>query len=280
MILSKSIKTAQAAALKAKKQNKRIGFVPTMGALHQGHFSLIRRARKENDFVAVSIFVNPIQFSPSEDLKKYPRTFKTDYSACKKLGVDLIFYPSVLEMYPKGFKTFVQVNGLSDCLCGKARPGHFKGVTTVVSKLLNIIRPDCLYLGQKDAQQAVIIKKMIEDLNMPVRVMVMPTVREKNGLALSSRNKYLNEKERADALVLWHSLKKARAMIKLRKLNSADIIKEMKKIINCKNCAKIDYIQVVDLENLSPIKRIVPNSMIALAVRIGKTRLIDNSIVK
>jgi len=257
-----------------------IGFVPTMGALHQGHLSLIRRCRKENDFTVVSIFVNPIQFGPKEDFRKYPRNLKQDAQACKKEGADIIFYPYPNRMYPSPYRTTIHVDSLSEVLCGQARPGHFRGVATVVTKLFNIINPDRAYFGQKDAQQAMLIKKMVEDLNVPVKIKIVPTVREKDGLAMSSRNAYLNAKERKDAPVLYKALSVARQLATRGESDASKIIKSIKNIIQKKKRAKIDYISVVDLQNLKPLNKIKDNTLIALAVWLGPTRLIDNTIVK
>ncbi|MDD5561861.1 MAG: pantoate--beta-alanine ligase [Candidatus Omnitrophica bacterium] len=268
-----------AMAAKAKQLKKSIGFVPTMGALHAGHFSLVKRARRENDIVIVSIFVNPTQFGPGEDLKKYPRCLKKDADSCRKLGVDFIFLPDKDNMYPKGYSTFVNVEVLSGLLCGLRRPGHFRGVATVVAKLLNIVQPDTLYLGQKDAQQAVIISRMVKDLNFPVKVKVMPIVRQKDGLALSSRNAYLNEKERSSALVLSKALRLAEAMVSCGQRNAGRIISRMRQLIENNKQAKIDYIAIVDQEELREVKKIKPGSLIALAVTIGKNRLIDNTVI-
>jgi len=248
--------------------------------LHQGHLSLIRQARKENDFTVVSIFVNPAQFGPKEDFKKYPRILKKDALLCKKSGVDIIFYPEVKAMYPDNYKTYVSVEDLSSCLCGKSRPGHFRGVATIVSKLFNIIQPDTAYFGQKDAQQAGIIKKMVCDLNMPVKIKVMPTIREKDGLALSSRNVYLNKNERQDALVLFKALNLASSLIKNGLRDTNRIMYRVSETIKKKRTAKIDYISIVSLEDLKPIKKISESCLIALAVWIGKTRLIDNVIIE
>ncbi|OGX14917.1 MAG: pantoate--beta-alanine ligase [Omnitrophica WOR_2 bacterium RBG_13_41_10] len=264
---------------KIKMQHKTIGLVPTMGALHEGHLSLIRRARKDNDYVVVSIFVNPTQFSPKEDLKKYPRPLKQDMRLCKKEGVDIIFYPSVEMMYPKDYKTYIKVSKLDEVLCGKFRPGHFQGVTTVVAKLFNIVSADNAYFGQKDAQQAIIIQKMVIDLNIPVRIKITPTVREKDGLAMSSRNAYLNQKERKEAVVLYQALKLAGRLIKQGNKNSADIIKRMQYLILTKKSAKIQYLAIVDTQDLRLVSRIKEKILIALAVSIGKTRLIDNITV-
>jgi len=267
------------ATAKVKLFKRRIGFIPTMGALHAGHFSLINQARKENDIVVVSIFVNPAQFGPGEDLKKYPRSLKKDIESCRKLGVDLLFLPDKNDMYPEGYSTFINVDNLSDVLCGASRPGHFRGVSTVVAKLLNIVRPDVLYLGQKDAQQAIIISRMIKDLNYSVKVKVMPTVRHEDGLALSSRNAYLSKNERAAAVVLFKALQLAEFLIGNGQRNSSRIISRMRQLIEKNKLARIDYIAIVEPEQLKEIKRVEPGCLVVLAVKIGKTRLIDNTII-
>lgn len=259
-------------------KKKSVGFVPTMGALHAGHLSLIRQASKENDIVVVSVFVNPAQFGPKEDLKKYPRPVKKDLALCRKSGVDFVFLPGDKIMYPQDYSTFVNVEELSNKLCGKSRPGHFRGVATVVAKLINIVCPDVIYLGQKDAQQAIIISRMIKDLNFWVKVKVMPTIREKDGLALSSRNIYLNKGQRLDAVVLSKALSLAKSMIAGGQRDSARIINRMKKLIARKKQVKIEYISIVDLEKLENIKEINQSCLIALAAKIGKTRLVDNLI--
>ncbi len=263
----------------AHLHKKSIGFVPTMGALHEGHLHLIRQARKDNALVIVSIFVNPVQFGPSEDFKKYPRNLKADSELCRKEGVDAIFYPALGQMYPNGYKTYVTVEGLSDCLCGKFRPGHFRGVLTVVNKLFNIACPDSAYFGWKDAQQAILIDRMAKDLNMPVKVKIMPTVRGKDGLAISSRNIYLSPQEREDAVVLRRALNLARDSIGRGDTSSRDIIRKMKQLISAKKSAKIQYISIVDMDNLKPVNRVKGKSLVALAVYFGKTRLIDNIII-
>jgi len=264
---------------KIRKLKRSIGFVPTMGALHAGHLSLINKARKENDIVVVSIFVNPVQFGPGEDFKKYPRSLKRDIEFCRRMGVDFVFLPNKNDMYPQGYSTFVNVENLSDVLCGVNRPGHFRGVATVVAKLLNIIHPDILYLGQKDAQQAVIISRMIKDLNFSVKVKILPTIRQKDGLALSSRNAYLSKKERSGAVVLFKALQLAEVLISSGQRNSNRIISRMKQLIEKNKLAKIDYIAIVDQSQLKEIKKVEPGCLICLAVRIGKTRLIDNIVV-
>lgn len=279
MRLIRTIKSLTKAVLDLKSDHKTIGFVPTMGALHRGHLSLIRRARRENDSVVVSIFVNPIQFGPKEDLKKYPRDLKRDASLCKKEGVDIIFHPKAGGLYPGDFKTYVEVSGLSEVLCGTVRPGHFKGVATVVAKLFNLVRPDAAYFGQKDAQQSIVIKKMVRDLNMPVKVKVLPIVREKDGLAMSSRNLYLNKEERKDAVVLSRALALAKSLIRSGVKDARKITGRIKKLIQTKKRAKIDYVSIVEPGDLTPIRKVSGSCLIALAVRIGKTRLIDNVVV-
>ncbi len=264
---------------KMRLERKKIGFVPTMGALHEGHISLIKEARRENDIVVVSIFVNPIQFGPKEDLKRYPCPINKDSLLCKKEGVDFIFHPDGNLMYPEGFRTRVVVEGISDILCGKYRPGHFKGVATVVLKLFNIVNPDVAYFGQKDAQQAAIIKRMALDLNIRVKIKTMPIVREKTGLALSSRNIYLNGQEKADALVLFQSLNLAKSLINKGIRDADKIINIMRQLIQKKDTAQIDYIAIVDIDSLEHIKKITGNCLIVLAVWIGKTRLIDNILI-
>jgi pantoate--beta-alanine ligase len=250
-----------------------------MGALHKGHLSLIRQARKENDAVIISIFVNPAQFGPKDDFKKYPRSLKQDVVLCKKEGADIVFLPGVNSMYPENYKTYICVEDLSDYLCGKFRPGHFKGVATVVTKLFNIVNPDTAYFGQKDAQQSIIINKMVQDLNMPVKIKVMPTIREADGLAMSSRNVYLSQNERKDAAVLYQALIAARKLIRQGKLDSSKIIHKLRQLINTKKSAKIQYIAVVDPSTLRALSRIKGKTLVALAVWIGKARLIDNVIV-
>ncbi|MFA5199884.1 MAG: pantoate--beta-alanine ligase [Candidatus Omnitrophota bacterium] len=260
-------------------ERKSIGFVPTMGALHLGHLSLIKKAAEDNEIVVVSIFVNPTQFGPKEDLKKYPRPLKKDIELCRRSGVDFVFLPDNKTIYPYGYSTFVKVEGLSDLLCGVSRPGHFRGVSTIVAKLLNIVGPDIIYLGQKDAQQAIIIKRMVRDLNFPVKVKIMPTVRLADGLAISSRNAYLTREQKNEAAVLSRSLSLARSLVRAGARDNSRILGRMKRLIGKKKQARIDYIEIVDLENLEKIKKIDRNCLIALAVKFGNTRLIDNTII-
>lgn len=262
-----------------KQRGRIIGFVPTMGALHEGHLSLIRQARKECDCVVVSIFVNPAQFGPRDDFRKYPRNLKADAKMCRRERVNIIFYPDAKQMYPANYKTYVNVDELSDGLCGKFRPGHFKGVATVVTKLFHIVSPDIAYFGQKDAQQAVIIKRLVQDLNIPLQIRVMPTVRDADGLAMSSRNAYLSPEERKDAAVLSLALNLARDMIRAGEVDALEIIKKMWQLINKKKALQVQYISIVDLKDLKPVFKIKDTVLIALAVRAGKARLIDNIIV-
>ena len=259
-------------------KNQSIGFVPTMGALHDGHLSLIRKSRRENDITIVSIFVNPKQFGPREDHSTYPRLEIKDILLAKKEKVDIIFYPSEEEMYPTSFLTSVRVDQLTDVLCGPSRPGHFQGVATIVGKLLNIVTPDVLYLGQKDAQQAAVLKRMVTDLNFPVSIKVCPIVREADGLAMSSRNSYLTSRQRAEAPVLYQSLKKAKRKVLTGERSPTKIINLIRNQIKKQSSGRIDYIACTDANSLIPLKRIKGRVMISLAVTIGRTRLIDNIV--
>ncbi len=262
-----------------KQKQKSIGFVPTMGFLHEGHLSLIRRARKDTDCVVVSIFVNPIQFGPKEDFKKYPRDLKRDLGLCRKCGVDIAFTTKTKSMYPDGFSTFVNVENLTDRLCGASRPGHFRGVTTVVTKLFNIVKPDIAYFGQKDAQQTIIIKRMVEDLNMPIKIKMMPVVREKDGLAMSSRNIYLSPEERRQALSIYKSLRLARNLHRKGERDSKKIIRKMRSVINRQKKVKVDYVSIADLSKLENVNKVSRKILVAIAVKIGSTRLIDSTIL-
>lgn len=262
-----------------KGQGKTIGFVPTMGCLHEGHLSLIRKARKDTDCVVVSIFVNPIQFGPSEDLRQYPRDLRRDLKLCRRNGADIVFFPTAKMMYPDRFSTYVNVKGFTGSLCGASRRGHFRGVTTVVAKLFNIVSPDIAYFGQKDAQQAIIIKKMVEDLNIPAKIKVLSIVREKDGLAMSSRNTYLSPLQRRQALSLYKALKLAQALHRKGERDSNKIIKGMRSLIRKERDARIDYISIVDTKRLKDLNRISEVALVAVAVRIGRIRLIDNMIL-
>jgi pantoate--beta-alanine ligase len=271
-----NIKQMQNISEQLRKEGKRIGFVPTMGALHDGHLSLMRQARLDNDVVVISIFVNPIQFVQGEDYDTYPRNFSKDEELAKKVGVDIIFYPEVNEMYPEKLLTFVDVEKLTEGLCGRFRPGHFKGVTTVVAKLFNIVKPHIAYFGQKDYQQAIVIKRMIEDLNFDLEIVIMPIIRDKDGLALSSRNAYLNDKERKAATILYKSLQQAKKLLDSGEKQPDKIITSMNNLINTEKLAKTQYIEIVDSKTLKPVKIIEKEVLIAIAVKIGKARLIDN----
>jgi pantoate--beta-alanine ligase len=265
---------------KIRNSCKKIGFVPTMGALHEGHLSLVRKAREENEVVVVSIFVNPIQFGPNEDYNRYPRTFESDCEKLKKESVDYLFFPSVKEMYPTDFETYVTLRKLPNHLCGLSRPGHFDGVATVVTKLFNIVKPHKSYFGQKDYQQAKIIERMVRDLNIDTEVIMMPIVRESDGLAMSSRNAYLNPEERKKAICLYKSLLKAKEMIEGKEKSPEKIKEEMRKLIlEIAPDAKIDYISIVNPQTLDDVSEIKDTVVVALAVFIGSTRLIDNFII-
>ncbi len=261
-----------------KNDGLSVALVPTMGYLHEGHESLIKKASEDNDKVIVSIFVNPMQFGINEDLSTYPRNIDRDSDICEKNGASLIFNPSVEEMYTDGFSTFVDLNNLTSGLCGKSRPTHFRGVCTVVSKLFNIVNPDKAYFGQKDAQQLSIIKQMVTDLNFDIEIVNCPIVRETDGLAKSSRNTYLSKEERQASTIINKSLKKAKALIKSGERDSKNVIDFIKNEISKEPLAKIDYVSIVDNNTMKNIKTIEDGSLIAVAVFIGNTRLIDNFI--
>jgi pantoate--beta-alanine ligase len=287
MKILRKISAAGKLTTSLKLKGKITGFVPTMGYLHEGHISLIRAAKKKADIVIVSIFVNPLQFGPKEDFSRYPRNFKRDEKLCRDAGVDYIFYPDVKEMYPEGFSTFVDTEVITSFLEGKIRPGHFKGVTTVVLKLFNIVQANFAVFGQKDAQQSAVIKKMVTDLNINTKIIVAPTVREKDGLAMSSRNVYLDKDQRADAVYLFKALEYAKRKILLENYNKdIDFLKgQMSKLIKSRKTAtKIDYISFNDNETLLELKTLKNSGnsgiLISLAVRFGKVRLIDNIVIK
>lgn len=263
-----------------KKDGLSIGFVPTMGYLHEGHKSLMQAARTNNDKVVVSVFVNPMQFGPNEDLESYPRDFEKDSALCESVGVDLIFHPEPEEMYADGFCSYVDMNGLTTELCGKSRPIHFRGVQTVVLKFFNIVKPDKAYFGQKDAQQLAVIKRMVKDLNVDTEIVGCPIVRESDGLAKSSRNTYLNPDERKAALILNRSLKLGKDMIENGETDAKAVIKAITDNINTEPLAKIDYVDVVDFDTITPVDKIGKSVLVAIAVYIGKTRLIDNFIIE
>ena len=262
----------------ARIEDKTIGLVPTMGSLHAGHGSLIEAAVSECDFVVVSIFVNPTQFGPGEDLDKYPRTLETDCTCCEKLGADVIFAPSTDEMYPFEQLTWVDMEKLTDGLCGANRPGHFKGVATVCTKLFNIVQADIAYFGQKDAQQVAVIRRMVQDLNIPLEIHVCPIIREQDGLAMSSRNRYLSAEERKRALCLYKALTACDEAVAAGQRDGNTLIDIMKAIIE-QDQGQIDYVSIVGTETLEPLDRIDLKALVALAVHMGSTRLIDNIMI-
>lgn len=261
-----------------KAQGLKVGLVPTMGYLHEGHESLIKRAVKENDKVVVSVFVNPIQFGPNEDLEKYPRDLARDSELCSNAGADLIFHPEKNEMYADDFCTSVNVTGLTENLCGKSRPVHFGGVCTVVSKLFNIVNPDKAYFGQKDAQQLAVVRRMVRDLSMGIEIVGCPIIREEDGLAKSSRNTYLSPEERKAATILYKSLMLGKKAIEDGERDCKKVIDIITKSINSEKLAKIDYIQVVNADSIVDLDKIEGRVLVAMAIYIGKTRLIDNFI--
>jgi pantoate--beta-alanine ligase len=261
---------------RTRRQGGRLGFVPTMGALHAGHLSLVRAAREQCDSVAVSIFVNPAQFAPHEDLDQYPRSLERDRELLEKEGVDLLFVPSTEEMYPPGSSTWVQVEGLSDKLCGQSRPGHFRGVTTVVAKLFHIVQPDCAFFGQKDAAQLAIIRRMVRDLHMPVEIVACPIVREADGLAMSSRNTYLDLEQRRAAPALYRSLVRVQKDFGGGERNAARLIGAGKGTISAEPSVRLDYFEIVDPQTLDPLTEVDRPALAAVAAFVGTTRLIDN----
>ncbi|PYX98103.1 MAG: pantoate--beta-alanine ligase [Acidobacteria bacterium] len=263
----------------AKLQGKRVGFVATMGALHDGHISLVRAAKAKSDFVVASIFVNPTQFGPNEDLAKYPRTFEADRKKLEAEGVDLLFVPSVEEMYPPGAVTFVTAEGISDRLDGRSRPGHFRGVTTVVAKLFHIVEPDVALFGQKDAAQVAIIKRMARDLIFPLEIVVVPIVREPDGLAFSSRNAYLSPEERRQAAALSRALRAIESGYRGGERSSAKLIEAARQVLAGEPAVRVDYIEIVDRDTLDPVSQIGTGTLVAVAAFVGKTRLIDNIIL-
>jgi pantoate--beta-alanine ligase len=259
---------------------KRLGFVPTMGALHEGHLSLVRAARASSDVVGASIFVNPTQFAPNEDLAKYPRSFDRDRELLEREGVELLFTPSVEEMYPAGAVTWVTVEGLSDKLDGRSRPGHFRGVTTVVAKLFHVVEPDTAFFGQKDAAQVAIVRRMVHDLNMPVEIMVCPIVREPDGLAMSSRNVYLNPQQRKQALVLHRSMLHLPQLAEAGERDAARLVAAARAEFDKESSVRLDYLEIVDPDTLDPVDDISGGALVAVAAFVGSTRLIDNVLLE
>ncbi|KUO73115.1 MAG: pantoate--beta-alanine ligase [Clostridia bacterium BRH_c25] len=276
MRVARTVREIREIVTEERRAGKNVGFVPTMGYFHEGHLSLIKRAKSENEFVIVSIFVNPTQFGIGEDYEAYPRDLEKDSKLAESAGANVIFHPSVQEIYPQGYKTFVEVEGITSRLCGTSRPGHFRGVTTVVMKLFNIVKPDRVYFGRKDAQQIAVIQQMVKDLNVDIEIIPCPIIREADGLAMSSRNTYLNEEERKAALVLSQSLFQIEVLIGNGERDAKKVKKLITDIINGEPKAHIDYAEVVDSLTLEEIETIRGDILIALAVKIGKTRLIDN----
>jgi len=279
MKIWKTIEEMRSASSAARREGKRFGFVPTMGALHEGHLSLVRAAKAKSDVVAVSIFVNPLQFGPAEDLAKYPRSFERDRALLETEAVDILFAPQPEEMYPKGGVTYVTVEGLSEKLCGRSRPGHFRGVTTVVAKLFHIVEPDLAFFGQKDAAQATIIRRMVRDLNLPVEIIVCPIAREPDGLAMSSRNAYLNPQERKTALVLNRSLTETKNRFDQGERSAIALIAAGKQVLAQEPGARLDYFEIVDPATLDPLQELMSPALVAVAAFVGNTRLIDNILL-
>jgi len=263
----------------AKQEGRKIGLVPTMGALHEGHISLVRASKQAGDFTVVSIFVNPTQFGPAEDFNRYPRTVEADLEKCRAVGVDLVFNPTVEEMYPEGFSTYVNVEGITDTLEGISRPGHFRGVATVVLKLFAAVEPNRAYFGMKDYQQLKVIEKMVRDLNINLEIVPVPIFREPDGLAMSSRNTYLNAEERRAALVLYRALTAAKEAVMRGEKDIEEIRRIAMDVIEAEPRAAIDYVALVDPETLAPAERVDDTILIALAVKIGAVRLIDNMLI-
>jgi pantoate--beta-alanine ligase len=276
MQVARDIASSRTAVAAARRDGRRIGCVPTMGALHVAHLSLMEAAKRDGTFLVVTLFVNPTQFGPNEDFASYPRNEAGDLAACERVGADLVFIPLVEEMYPPGAATSVHVAKLTETLCGADRPGHFDGVSTVVTKLFNIVQPDVAYFGQKDAQQLAVIRRMTRDLDLPIEIVGCPTVREPDGLAVSSRNAYLSEPQRKQATCLYRALTEAKTRIASGETDPTAITAAMRQTVSAAGPANIDYISVVDPESMQPVRRIERPVLIALAVRIGTTRLIDN----
>lgn len=279
MKLIHDIYEMQQAALDLKREGKRIAFVPTMGFLHEGHASLMREGRKRGDLLVLSIFVNPTQFGPNEDLERYPRNLEGDCALAASCGVDLVFVPTAAGMYPPGFQTAVSLGPLTEPLCGASRPGHFNGVAVVVTKLFGIVQPDVALFGKKDFQQLAVIRQMTLDLNLPVEIVGMPIVREPDGLAMSSRNSYLSSDERQQALCLYRSVHAVRELFAAGEISVAELLAAARRQINMAPSAEIDYLELRNGTTLQPVVQAVAGTLLALAVRIGKTRLIDNTVL-
>jgi pantoate--beta-alanine ligase len=279
MKICKTIEEMRAACRAARRGGKRLGFVPTMGALHEGHLSLVRAAKASCEVVAASIFVNPTQFGATEDLAKYPRTFERDRELLEREGVELVFAPSVEEMYPAGATTWVTVEGLSDRLDGRSRPGHFRGVTTVVAKLFHIVEPDAAFFGQKDAAQVAIVRRMVRDLNFPVGIVACPIVREADGLAMSSRNAYLDLAQRKQALVLHRALMRVKKLWESGEGCAENLIAAGREEVAREESVRLDYFEIVDAEDLCRVEKVGSGALVAVAGFVGTTRLIDNILL-
>lgn len=279
MEVAQTIESVRKLVAEARKRSDRIGLVPTMGALHAGHVSLVNAAAEDCGFVVVSIFVNPTQFGPGEDLENYPRPFEADLEICRREDVDVVFAPAPDQMYPAENLAWVTVERLTAPLCGRGRPTHFRGVTTVCTKLFNIVGPDLAYFGQKDAQQAIVIKRMVADLNMPLEIVICPTIREPSGLAVSSRNQYLSARQKVDAANIYKSLRTCRQMIEAGVTDARRIVGEMEGALNKIPEAQIEYVNIVDVETLEDVEKIGAKVLVAVAVSVGPARLIDNILV-
>ncbi len=280
MVITRSIEKVREVSGKESKVGKIIGFVPTMGALHKGHLSLVKRSRKECDFLIASIFINPTQFGAGEDYRRYPRNLAKDKRQLKNEGVDLLFFPKVSTMYPSGgVSVYADESNLSKVLCGKSRPGHFKGVCTILVKLFNIVKPDIAYFGQKDYQQTLIVKELVKDFNFPIKIRALPIIREQDNLAMSSRNSYLKGQARKSSRCLYQALVLAKKLIKSGERDPKRVISQMKQLVKSTELARIDYIEIVDPDNLKKVKKIRSKVLITLAVYIKRVRLIDNIIL-
>jgi pantoate--beta-alanine ligase len=279
MKICNTIEDMRAACRAARHGGKRLGFVPTMGALHEGHLSLVRAAKAACDVVAVSIFVNPTQFGPTEDLAKYPRTFERDRELLESEGVELLFAPAVEEMYPAGAATWVTVEGLSDKLDGRSRPGHFRGVSTVVAKLFHVVEPDVAFFGQKDAAQIAVVRRMVRDLSFPVEIVACPIVREADGLAMSSRNAYLNEQQRKQALVLHRALMQVKNLWESGERGAEKLLAAGRAEVALEEAVRLDYFEIVDAESLDAVEKVESGTLVAVAAFVGTTRLLDNILL-
>jgi pantoate--beta-alanine ligase len=279
MKICNTIEDMRAACRAARHDGRRLGFVPTMGALHEGHLSLVRAAKAASDVVAASIFVNPTQFGPTEDLAKYPRTFERDRELLESEGVALLFAPAVEEMYPAGAATWVTVEGLSDKLDGRSRPGHFRGVSTVVAKLFHVVEPDVAFFGQKDAAQIAVVRRMVRDLSFPVEIVACPIVREADGLAMSSRNAYLNEQQRKQALVLHRALMQVKNLWESGERGAEKLLAAGRAEVALEEAVRLDYFEIVDAESLDAVEKVESGTLVAVAAFVGTTRLLDNILL-